>query len=73
MKEKFGNLEKNVILVQYKASLRGGLPADKKKNPDLPAGIQKTNKRHYSEMKSSSKICRAMRYARSSGRLKMFV
>ena len=51
----------------------GGLPADKKKNPDLPAGTQKTNKRHYSEMKSLSKIFSAMRYARSSGRLKIFV
>ena len=51
----------------------GGLPADKKKNPDLSDGTQKTNKRHYSEMKSLSKIFLAMRYAISSGRSKMLV
>lgn len=45
MKEKFGNLEKNVILVQYKASLRGGLPAGKKKRiPTFRPGFKKQTK-----------------------------
>ena len=74
MKEKFGFLEKNAILRQYKtASLQRAACRQKKKNPDLSDGTQKTNKRHYSEMKSLSKIFSAMRYARSSGRLKIFV
>ena len=73
MKEKFGFLVKNAILRQYKTASLRRAACRQKKNPDLPAGTQKTNKRHYSEMKSLSKIFRAMRYAKSSGRSKMLV
>ena len=73
MKEKFGFLEKNDILRQYKTASLQRAACRQKKNPDLSDGTQKTNKRHYSEMKSLSKIFSAMRYARSSGRLKIFV
>jgi len=45
MKEKFGNLEKNVILVQYKASLRGVAACRQKKRiPTFRPGFKKQTK-----------------------------